>query len=273
MAFSFRFLDHLRIPANPLYFSSNIITVSHEQTGRVIPFHRPTPASPRLPDSLVKHSSPKYIPLQIDVNRIHIRGKHNSIPRPPNAEPNATPSLSHIDEHGRPTMVNVGGKAVTRRKAVATGRIVLTRDAFDLVTGTEPYNRDPSTGRPLSTPDTSDPTPLSTLEKAKVKARSKGDVLSVAQVAGIMACKATSTLIPLCHPLPLTFVHVELSPVQETLSVRCTATVECDGKTGVEMEALTAVSVSLLTVWDMVKAVAGKEMVVSVVWSSFHVFV
>jgi len=156
-------------------------------------------------------------------------------------------------------MVDVGHKAVTRRQAVATGRIVLTRDAFDLVAGTAPHLNSSST-QPASTSENS--TSVSTLEKAKAKARSKGNVLTVAQLAGIMACKATSTLIPLCHPIALTRIQVELSPVRETQSIRCTATVECDAKTGVEMEALTAVSVSLLTVWDMVKAVAGKEMII-----------
>jgi len=144
-------------------------------------------------------------------------------------------------------MVNVGDKRVTRRAATATGRIILSQDAFDLMTGVPPKG------------DSDSPV----LDKARAKAKAKGDVLTVAQLAGIMACKATSSLIPLCHPLPITHVQVVLSPNPETLSVECLATVECEGKTGVEMEALTAVSVSLLTVWDMVKAVAGREMVIS----------
>jgi len=104
------------------------------------------------------------------------------------------------------------------------------------------------------------------LRKAKEKAHKKGDVLAVSQLAGIMACKRTTELIPLCHPLPITHIDVSLTPeinchgVGMVYSVRCEATVSCMGKTGVEMEALTAVSVALLNVWDMFKAVAGREM-------------
>jgi len=163
-------------------------------------------------------------------------------------------------------MVNVGGKQVTQRRAVATGRITLTQDAFDLVIG-KPFDPTTASGSFSTGSSATDLSPNaspshSLVEKAKAKARSKGDVLTVAQLAGIMASKSTSNLIPLCHPLPLTHVHVELVPETTRLSVHCTATVECEGKTGVEMEALTAVSVSLLTVWDMVKAVAGKEMII-----------
>jgi len=114
------------------------------------------------------------------------------------------------------------------------------------------------------------------LEKAKAKACAKGDVLTVAQLAAIMACKRTSDLIPLCHPLSLSHISVTLTPEilpdrntadalseqNHLYSILCRATVTCDGRTGVEMEALTAVSVGLLTVWDMLKAVAGKEMVI-----------
>ncbi|KIP11091.1 hypothetical protein PHLGIDRAFT_64245, partial [Phlebiopsis gigantea 11061_1 CR5-6] len=93
----------------------------------------------------------------------------------------------------------------------------------------------------------------------------KGDVLAVAQLAAIMGCKRTAELIPLCHPLALAHVAVRLAssaaPPRSAFSVRCVASVTCEGKTGVEMEALTAVSVGLLTVWDMLKAVAGREMV------------
>ena len=143
-------------------------------------------------------------------------------------------------------MVNVSGKSESRRLAVASGRIILSQDAFELVIGKHSTHPEP------------------VLNQTLAKARAKGDVLTVAQLAGIMASKATSSLIPLCHPLAITHVHVKLEPEPATLSVKCSATVECTGKTGVEMEALTAVSVSLLTVWDMVKAVAGKEMIVCV---------
>lgn len=113
------------------------------------------------------------------------------------------------------------------------------------------------------------------LDRAQAKARAKGDVLIVAQLAGIMAAKRTADLIPLCHPLALSHVSVVLTPEPASEdasearsrggmpSVLCEATVSCEGKTGVEMEALTAVSASLLTVWDMLKAVAGREMVIT----------
>lgn len=144
-------------------------------------------------------------------------------------------------------MVDVGSKSDTSRTAKASGRIYIPEVAYNLITT-----------------ETDSPTPGESHEitKAKAKARRKGDVLAVAQLAGIMACKRTSDLIPLCHPLPLTHIEVVLTPElkEGRYSVVCHATASCEGKTGVEMEALTAVSVSLLTVWDMLKAVAGKEM-------------
>ncbi|KAJ3573539.1 hypothetical protein NP233_g2360 [Leucocoprinus birnbaumii] len=144
--------------------------------------------------------------------------------------------LTHLDEHGRASMVDVSDKNPTKRKATATGRIFITKEI-----------------------------------KAVEKARRKGDALTIAQLAGIMGAKKTADLIPLCHPLTLSKVDVRLFPeivsghsaaldADTRYSVFCSATVTCEGKTGVEMEALTAVSVSLLTVWDMLKAVAGKEM-------------
>jgi len=167
-------------------------------------------------------------------------------------------------------MVNVSSKEPTKRNATASGRIYIPSVAYELVTGKS------TSGTPtehLLPPE---------LERAKEKARSKGDVLAVAQLAGIMACKRTADLIPLCHPLPLSHISVTLEsmlPEDVLLEKRdtahfssdlagmpyilCEATVACEGKTGVEMEALTAVSVSLLTVWDMLKAVAGREMVIS----------
>ncbi|KAI0034000.1 hypothetical protein K488DRAFT_77561 [Vararia minispora EC-137] len=180
--------------------------------------------------------------------------------------------LTHIDERGRPSMVDVSRKSSTSRNATARGRIYLPRTAYELITppSTSPdSDRHPGSGRPA-------------LEKAREKARAKGDVLTVAQLAAIMACKRTAELIPLCHPLSLTHVAVSLTPEEHVherpaadtgdahggththeYSVLCTATVRCSGQTGVEMEALTAVSVGLLTVWDMLKAVAGREMVIS----------
>ena len=133
-----------------------------------------------------------------------------------------TSSLSHFDAKGDAHMVDVSEKDVTSRIATAEGHVKMTRQSFDIV----------SEGR------------------AK-----KGDVLAVAQLAGIMGAKQCATLIPLCHPLPITKVSVDLT-LDETLpGVRIEATVKTTGQTGVEMEALTAVNVAALTVYDMVKAV------------------
>ena len=170
-----------------------------------------------------------------------------------------TPRLTHLNSDGRPSMVDVGDKDSTKRIATATGFIYIPRIAYELVTGNPSHSENnPS------------------VDKLRSKATSKGDVLTVAQLAAIMGCKRTSELIPLCHPLQLSNISATLTPevvdTQEsrrhgsyTLShrIRCTATVSCDGKTGVEMEALTAVSIGLLSVWDMLKAVAGKEMVIA----------
>jgi cyclic pyranopterin phosphate synthase len=128
--------------------------------------------------------------------------------------------LTHLDETGAAHMVDVGGKAVTAREAVATGRIEMSVEA------------------------------AAAIAQGLVK---KGDVLAVARVAGIMAAKKTSELIPLCHPLPLTKVSIDLQP--DGTGVTATATAATDGKTGVEMEALTAVSTALLTIYDMAKAI------------------
>ncbi|HEY0622702.1 cyclic pyranopterin monophosphate synthase MoaC [Sphingomonas sp.] len=128
-------------------------------------------------------------------------------------------NLTHLDETGAARMVDVGAKAETQREAVATGRIVMSPEA------------------------------AAAIRDGLVK---KGDVLAVARVAGIMAAKKTSELIPLCHPLALTRIELELIPGDS--GVTATATVALTGRTGVEMEALTAVSVALLTVYDMAKA-------------------
>ena len=149
-------------------------------------------------------------------------------------------------------MVDVGPKSNTQRTATASGRILVPKVAYDLVV---------SYGSPMAPDGDSEE-----VRRAKERAHKKGDVLAVSQLAGIMACKRTAELIPLCHPLPITHIDVLLAPQVEgdgigtVYSVRCEATVSCTGKTGVEMEALTAVSVALLNVWDMLKAVAGKEM-------------
>ena len=128
--------------------------------------------------------------------------------------------LTHVDEHGAARMVDVGDKPVTARTASATGRVLVSRTVVDLLRGE---------GVP------------------------KGDALAVARLAGIMGAKQTPALIPLCHPLAISGVTVDLSVTDESVDI--TATVRTTDRTGVEMEALTAVSVAALTVVDMVKAV------------------
>lgn len=131
-------------------------------------------------------------------------------------------SLSHVDESGRARMVDVTDKPVSRRSALAEGRVRMSQEAFALV-------RDNQVA--------------------------KGDVLRVAEVAGVMGGKRTGELIPLCHPLPLDLVQVECTADAGLPGVNVVATAVATGRTGVEMEALTAVSVACLTVYDMVKAV------------------
>jgi cyclic pyranopterin phosphate synthase len=129
--------------------------------------------------------------------------------------------LSHIDDGGRARMVDVSAKADTKREATARGRIVMRAETLALI------------------------------ESGGV---AKGDVLAVAQIAGIMAAKRTHELIPMCHPLALTGIDVTLTPNDERSCVDIEATVRTTGKTGVEMEALTAVTVAALTVYDMCKS-------------------
>jgi len=167
--------------------------------------------------------------------------------------------LTHIDAEGRASMVNVGEKDATKRSATASGRIYIPAIAYELVT---------STYFPSDTIGDNANNDAGPLDRAKAKSRRKGDTLTVAQLAAIMGCKRTSDLIPLCHPLALSHVSVTLIPElpngrSKLHSIVCRATVSCEGKTGVEMEALTAVSVGLLTVWDMLKAVAGRDMELS----------
>ncbi|WP_417524756.1 cyclic pyranopterin monophosphate synthase MoaC [Marinovum sp.] len=136
--------------------------------------------------------------------------------------------LTHFDAKGDAHMVDVSDKAVTSRIATAEGYIKMARETFDIIT------------------------------EGRAK---KGDVISVARLAGIMGAKQTSSLIPLCHPLSITKVAVDLAPDPDLPGLRLNATVKTTGQTGVEMEALTAVSVTALTVYDMAKAV-DKEMVI-----------
>jgi cyclic pyranopterin monophosphate synthase len=135
-------------------------------------------------------------------------------------------TLSHLDESGGARMVDVSDKAETKRTATATGRVRMAEETRRLIAE---------------------------------KALPKGDVFTVARVAGILAAKRTGELIPMCHPLPLTDVQVDLT--LDDAGVRITATASCIGRTGVEMEALTAVTVAALTVYDMAKS-ADKRMVI-----------
>jgi cyclic pyranopterin monophosphate synthase len=149
-------------------------------------------------------------------------------PAPTGKRPGSAPSnrLSHVDRSGRPRMVDVSGKAESLREAVASGSIAVSAPALRLL-------RAGKTG--------------------------KGDALQVARLAGIMAAKKTSELIPLCHPLPLSHVDIDILPAHGGYEIE--ARVRTNAATGVEMEALTAVAVAALTIYDMVKAV-DREMVI-----------
>lgn len=137
--------------------------------------------------------------------------------------------LTHIDERGKARMVDVTAKAATEREAVARGRVLMKKETLELILANE------------------------------VK---KGDVLGVARVAGIMAAKRTGEMIPLCHPLSITSVTVDFEPMSDPPGIEITATAKIASQTGVEMEAMTAVSVAALTVYDMCKA-ADKGMVLT----------
>lgn len=130
--------------------------------------------------------------------------------------------LTHFNADGQAHMVDVGDKAETRRQATASGQITMLAETLDAI---------------------------------RAGNNKKGDVLAVARLAGIMAAKKTADLIPLCHPLPITAIDMELTISDAGSAVSCQATVSTHGRTGVEMEALTAVQVALLTVYDMCKAV------------------
>lgn len=130
--------------------------------------------------------------------------------------------LNHFNQQGHAHMVDVGAKTPSKRQAIATGTVIMSADTLNVI---------------------------------KSGTNKKGDVLSVARIAGIMASKRTADLIPLCHPLSLTHVDIELTVDEHKSAVHCLATVETHGKTGVEMEALTAVHITLLTIYDMCKAI------------------
>lgn len=137
--------------------------------------------------------------------------------------------FTHFNDKGCPRMVDVGEKDVTRRAAKAAGRVLVNDETFNLI------------------------------KSGGIK---KGDVLGVAQVAGIMGAKRTPDLIPMCHPIQITSIDMNLWLDEEKKSVEIEASVRCDGKTGVEMEAITAVSIAALTVYDMCKSVQ-RDMVIS----------
>jgi len=130
--------------------------------------------------------------------------------------------LTHLSEHGEARMVDISAKAATERVAVAEGRVTMAAKTLDLV--------------------------------LKGNAM-KGDVIGAARIAGIMAAKRTHELIPLCHPLPVSQIAVDIEPERRPPGLKVRATVKVSGRTGVEMEALTAVSIACLTIYDMVKAV------------------
>ena len=136
--------------------------------------------------------------------------------------------FTHFNESGRARMVDVSGKAETARVAVACGRVLVSRETFELI---------------------------------RSGGMKKGDVLTTAQIGGVMGAKRTAELIPMCHNIPLSGVDIDFHMNEADLAVEITATAKCTGKTGVEMEALTAVSVAALTVYDMCKAVQ-RDMVI-----------
>lgn len=137
--------------------------------------------------------------------------------------------LTHLDKHGRPKMVDVSAKPLTSREAVARGSVYMKKSTLNLIM------------------------------KGKV---AKGDVFNVAKIAGIMSAKNTDKLIPLCHPLNITSVDIDFKPDNKKNRIEIESRVKITGQTGVEMEALTAVSVAALTIYDMCKAV-DKEMTIS----------
>ena len=137
--------------------------------------------------------------------------------------------FTHFNEQGRAKMVNIGEKPVSQRTAVAAGRVLVNRETFDLI---------------------------------KSGGMKKGDVLTVAQIAGVMGAKHTPDIVPMAHPITIEGIDLKLTLDEERLSVEIEAAVSCDGKTGVEMEALTAVSTAALAVYDMCKAVQ-KDMTIT----------
>ena len=138
-------------------------------------------------------------------------------------------NLTHLNQHNNPTMVDVSAKDITKREALASGKITMSKAAFEAV--------------------------LNNTTK-------KGPVIQTAVIAAIMAAKNTSSAIPMCHPLMLSKINVEITPMEQECAFKIESLVKCEGKTGGEMEALHSVSVGLLTIYDMLKAI-DKSMVMS----------
>lgn len=130
--------------------------------------------------------------------------------------------ITHLNHKNHPRMVDVGEKNITQRTAVASGKITMSKEAYDA------------------------------LKESKAK---KGPVIQTAIIAAIMAAKKTSDLIPMCHPININSVDIEVEYCEDTYTITLFATLKCDGKTGIEMEALTSVSIGLLTIYDMLKAI------------------
>jgi cyclic pyranopterin phosphate synthase len=183
-------------------------------------------AAPRRSENVAKRKKP--IKRRVKTKpkaKVKTRPKAKAKPKakPAKPKPKAKPAaLSHIDQRGQAHMVDVSAKYATERVAVAEGRVIMRPETLDAVTAGNAQ---------------------------------KGDVLGAARLAGIMAAKRTHGLIPLCHPLPITKVEIEITPDLALPGFVVRATVKVNGQTGVEMEALVAVSISCLTIYDMAKAI------------------
>lgn len=140
--------------------------------------------------------------------------------------------ITHLNQNNHPRMVNVGEKEITHRTAVASGKIIMSKEAYDA------------------------------LQNSTAK---KGPVIQTAIIAAIMGAKKTSDLIPMCHPIALNSVDIEIETDEAHHAITLIATLKCDGKTGIEMEALTSVSIGLLTIYDMLKAIDKKMQITDIV--------
>ncbi|CAE6469937.1 unnamed protein product [Rhizoctonia solani] len=240
---------------------------------------RDSTAPPHIPSSIpISYSRRRSFPAYTLLPRSFT---YPNISTAPHVRSNHTASnLTHIDpKTGRARMVDVSHKDITQRSATAVGRINIPEHAYRLITGEKSGNSSDeippmsATGAIAENDSATSQADQKRDQKSPVEAPKgkpgKGDVLTTAQLAGIMAAKRTSDLIPLCHPLPITHVEVVLQLTvshrpdgSRVYSVKVSATVRTASRTGVEMEALTAANVALLTIWDMLKAVAGQHMMI-----------